>query len=82
MAPFQFRLRSVFLATAAVGVALGLFKWLGRDGFSALALLTVELGAMVAILLKGKGRWALAAFVVWLMLIPLTTVFLMCLFDP
>jgi hypothetical protein len=49
--PLQFGLRSIFLATSAVGLALGVFKWLGHDIF----VLTVQLAAVVAILVKSRG---------------------------
>jgi hypothetical protein len=81
MAPLQFRLRSLFLATAAVGLGFGLFRWLGREAFAALAILTIESAAMLAILLEGKGRWALLALMCVLLLVPLTPFFLMCLFG-
>jgi hypothetical protein len=59
--PFQFRLRSIFLATAAVGVALGLLK-LGPAGFI-LVLLPVGPCAAVAILAKSKNSFALVVLV-------------------
>jgi hypothetical protein len=78
---FQFRLRSLFLVILAVAVALGLYNWLDRESFSALAILAVEFAAMVAILLKGKGRWALAALICVILLVPVTFLFLLYLFE-
>jgi len=49
--PFQFSLGSIFVATAAVGMSLGVFKWLGLDAF----ILVVQLAAVVAILVKSRG---------------------------
>jgi hypothetical protein len=49
--PFQFGLRSIFLATAAVGVAFGLLKWLGLLAL----ILAVQFSAVVAVLVLTKG---------------------------
>jgi len=49
--PFQFRLRSIFLATAAVGMALGLLKWLGPVIWMILA---VQSAAIIAVLVKSR----------------------------
>jgi hypothetical protein len=49
--PFQFRLRSIFLATAAVGVALGLLHWFGAVAL----ILAVQFSAVVAILVISRG---------------------------
>jgi len=52
--PFQFDLRSIFVATAAVGTALGVFKWFGLGAF----ILVVQFAAVVAILvISGGTAW-------------------------
>jgi predicted permease len=56
--PFQFGLRSIFLVTAAVGVALGLLKWLGPRDFLTVVFFTAPFAATAAILVKTKGGWA------------------------
>jgi hypothetical protein len=56
--PFQFRLRSIFLATAAVGVTLGLWKCLGTHDFLTAVFLTAPLAATVVVMVKVKGGWA------------------------
>ena len=53
--PFQFDLRSIFLATSAIAVALGLLKWLGPLAFLVLVVLVVQCSAVIAILIKSKG---------------------------
>src|SRR5260221_1225503 len=50
--PFQFRLRSIFLATAAVGVAFGLLRWLG---LAILVILAVQTAAIIALFVKSNG---------------------------
>lgn len=49
--PFQFSLGSIFVATAVVGIALGVFNWLGFEA----CILVVQLAAVVAILVKSRG---------------------------
>ncbi len=49
--PFQFRLRSIFLATSAVVAALGVLMWLGPFYM----ILPIQCGAVIAILVKSKG---------------------------
>jgi hypothetical protein len=81
--PFQFRLRSIFLVTAAVGVALGLLKWLSLRELLTVVFFTTPFAATAAILVKNKGGWAsvwasfllvLVVFVVLLLLLPLIVV--------
>ena len=49
--PFQFRLRSIFLAAAAVALALGVLTWLGPFYM----ILAIQFGAVIAVLVKSKG---------------------------
>jgi hypothetical protein len=53
--PFQFGLRSIFVATAAVGMALALLKWLGPADFTGLVFLAVPCSAAIVVLVKSKG---------------------------
>jgi hypothetical protein len=49
--PFQFRLQSIFVATAAIAVALGLLRWLGPMYLS----LVVQFTAVIAVLVTSRG---------------------------
>jgi hypothetical protein len=53
--PFQFDLRSIFLATSAIALALGVLKWFGPDTFVAFVILEVQCSAVIAILVMSKG---------------------------
>lgn len=54
--PFQFRLRSLFLVTSAIGIALGVLKLrLGPLGLVGLVIATVQSSAVVAVLVKSRG---------------------------
>ncbi len=82
--PFQFRLRSIFLVTAAVGVALGLLKWLGPRGLLTVVFFTAPIAATAAILVKNKGGWAslwasfLLVLVVWVAILLMIGLYLFC----
>jgi len=49
--PFQYGLQSIFMATAAVAGAFGVWHWAGEASF----ILTVQLSAVIAVLVKSKG---------------------------
>jgi len=49
--PFQFGIRSLFLATSAIAVALGVLHWFGP----APLILAVQFSAVIAVLLKSDG---------------------------
>jgi hypothetical protein len=49
--PFQFGLRSLFLATAAIAVAFGVLNWFGAEAL----ILAVQFSAVIAVLVKSKG---------------------------
>jgi len=53
--PFQFSLASIFLATAAVGVALGLLRWLGFSDFASVVYVAVQNSAVIAVWVKSRG---------------------------
>ena len=53
--PIQFGLRSMFLATAAVGVALGLLEWLGFSDFASVVYVAVQSSAVIAVWVKSRG---------------------------
>jgi len=53
--PFQFGLRSIFLATAAVGVTFGLLRWLGPGISAFVFILAVQCAVVRAILVISKG---------------------------
>lgn len=59
--PFQFSLRSIFVATSAVAVALGVLNWVGPRDFFGVVFFTTPL-AMIGsmLLLRGKGRLFMA----------------------
>ena len=53
--PFQFGLRSIFLATSAIAVTLGLLHWLSPFGFFLFVIVAVQCSAVIAVLLKSDG---------------------------
>jgi hypothetical protein len=54
-APAQFSLRSLFLATAALAVILGLLRWLGPAGFDLFLIVAVQCSAVIAVLAQSRG---------------------------
>jgi hypothetical protein len=53
--PFQSGLRSLFLATAVVAVALGLMEWIGFRDFASVIFLPVQCLAVIAVLVRSGG---------------------------
>jgi hypothetical protein len=60
--PFQFGLRSLFLAVTAIAAALGLLKWIGPCGFVAVVFSTGPFVTAIAILVRRRKRLALIWF--------------------
>jgi len=62
--PFQFGLRSLFLAISVFAIVLGLLKCLGPIGFFAVLFSTGPFATVIAILVKKERRLALIWFLV------------------
>ena len=58
--PFQFGLQSLFVATLAIALALGLLNWRGTRAFFALMLFSAPFAVTLAILVTCKGGWTTA----------------------
>jgi len=59
--PFQFGLRSIFIATSLIALAFGLLQWLRQDALSlkltvaVIAVVVTQCAAVIAILIISKG---------------------------
>jgi peptidoglycan/LPS O-acetylase OafA/YrhL len=57
--PFQFGLRSIFLATSVIALTLGSWRWFGSEAFFAVLILAVQCAAVVAIGIKSRdSAWS------------------------